>query len=282
MFSFWSQFVPVGMMISPLHTKLSVATGLCIYVANNNPGADPVKYRVEGREMVSGTHLKTRHSNKCLVVTSVSDGYRITLAESCENDQSNQQFYMNELGEIRVKSLPGYCMDPRYGLSSSFRANYMIPCNSQAFGPASHQARWHQFTFDPITEQIESVFYPGNCVKYRTETSYVALDECENTNTFRFYSDDGSFEGASGQGWTLIQEGHLPWVSERDRNAVGTGIGIESSYENGDIGKYYSEVKFYENTATYYEYKVLFPATSDPNSLTLQFSEIEIPGLVLN
>jgi hypothetical protein len=269
------------MRISPISNKLSVVTGLRLYVANNLAGADPVQYRVEGRETISGTNLQTRHSNKCLVVTSVSDGYRITVASSCASEQSDQQFYMNELGEIRVKSLPGYCMDPRYGLSPAYDANYMIPCNSQAYGPDSQQAKWHKFTYDPTTERIESVFYPGNCAQFRTRNGYVALAPCRDENKQQFYSD-GSFENAAGQGWTLIQDGNLPWVSDFDRNAVGTGIAIGSTYESGDTTKYYSEVKFYENTTPYFEYKVLFPGLRDPESLTLQFAEMELPGLVLN
>jgi len=267
-----------GMIVSPSHGRMSVVTGLRIYTANNNPDADPVKYQIEGRGMTS-TNIKTRHGNKCWLLDSHSDGYRISLTSNCASDQ-NQQFYMNELGEIRVKSLAGYCMDPRYGMSSFYQANHMIPCTSDTYGSDSPYAKWHKFTYDSSTEKMESVFFPGHCVEYRLNSDWLSLQACNNGNNQKFFTDGGSIDSGSDEGWTSIKEGNVPWISELDRNPL--GVEIESTYESGDTGKYYNEVKFYDNTTPYYEYKIHFLEMRDPDSLMIQFAEIELPGLLLD
>lgn len=40
-------------------------------------------------------------------------------------------------------------------------------------------------------------------------------------------------------------------------------------------------VKFYDNTTPYQDYKILSPETRDPNSVEVQISEIELPGILL-
>jgi len=60
----------LGIIVSPSHRRMSVMTGLCIYTANNNPAADPVKYRISGR-LMSGANVKVRGQNDlCWSVTS--------------------------------------------------------------------------------------------------------------------------------------------------------------------------------------------------------------------
>jgi len=103
------------------------------------------------------------------------------------------------------------------------------------------------------------------------------MDNCSTETTQKFYANGGQL--MSGADWTFIQEGHLPWVSGFDRNP--TGQVVQSTYENGDTNKYYMEVKFFENTTPFYEYKILFPVLRDPQSVTIQFSELELPGLLL-
>lgn len=83
----------------------------------------------------------------------------------------------------------------------------------------------------------------------------------------------------SEEGFTLIKEGRLPWISQFDRNPL--GVQLSSSYENGDTAKYFMEVKLFENTSPFYEYIIRFPQLRDPDSMILQFSEIELPGLLL-
>ena len=60
--NFASSLIPVGRRISSSHRHSSVVTGLHIYTANNNVDADPVKYRIEGRGMMAGANIETRHS----------------------------------------------------------------------------------------------------------------------------------------------------------------------------------------------------------------------------
>lgn len=270
-----------GMTISPAHGRLSVVTGLRVYTANNNPNADPMKYQIEGRGLASA-NIKTRHGNgsKCWLLNSYSNGYRISLTDNCASDQNDQQFSMNEYGEIRVKSLPGYCMDPRYGRSSFYQANYMIPCNSDKYGKDSHYAKWHKFTYDSSTEKMESVLFPGYCVEYSLDSGWLSLDVCGNGKNQQFFNAGGSIQSGSDVGWTFINKGNLPWISGFDRNPL--GVEIESTYESGDTDRYYHEVKFYDNTTPYYEYKIYFLEMRDPDSLMIQFAEIELPGLLLD
>jgi len=232
-----------GMRISPSHGRSSVVTGLRIYTANNNPGADPVQYSIEGRESATanGANILTRHNGKCWNLNTVSGGFTVELSNRCEMNESDQVFYMNDLGEIRAKSLPGKCMDPRYGLA--YGANYFVDCLSEAegVGPTHPSAKTHYFTFDSATEQFESVLYPGKCVEFRPNTGQVTMDTCSTSTTQKFYANGGQL--MSGADWTLIQEGHLPWVSGFDRNP--TGQVVQSTYENGDTNKYYMEVKFF-------------------------------------
>lgn len=268
------------MRISPPHDSLSVVTGIRIYTANNYPQYDPVQYRIEGRTAVTGANVRNRQNNECMVVVNYSDGYRVTTA-NCDSNDKDQQFYMNELGEIRVKSLPGYCMDPRYGLARGYKANYMVECNSDIFGPESYEASWHYFTYDVSTEMFESVLYPGYCVKYRTRDGWLNLDDCKNIPKFFFYSSDGSIQSDSSQDWALISEGNIPWISESSRNPLGVAID-GSTYEEGDPDTFFVGVKLYESTTPYHEYKISFPETRGSGSLALQFAEIELPGLILD
>ena len=60
------------------------------------------------------------------------------------------------------------------------------------------------------------------------------------------------------------------------------GLKIESTYERGDTSHYYMEVTFYDNVMPYMDYKISFPELRDPDSLSLQFAEIELPGLILH
>ena len=118
-----------GIMISPSHGQMSVVTGLRIYMANNNPGADPVKYLVSGR-LMSGANVKNSVNGLCW---SVDEQYGSILMgnANCSSNDSRQKFIMNELGEIRVKSKPGSCLDHRYGYyPDRYTSSRFIPCFS--------------------------------------------------------------------------------------------------------------------------------------------------------
>lgn len=108
---------------------LSIVTGLRIYTANNNPGADPMKYRISGRSM-SGANVKNTVDGKCWSV----DNSGILMGNAdCSASDPRQRFFMNSLSEIRVMSLPGYCLDHRYGFyPSSFISSRFIPCFSDS------------------------------------------------------------------------------------------------------------------------------------------------------
>lgn len=89
-----------------------------------------------------------------------------------------------------------------------------------------------------------------------------------------------SLEGrlSSGGSWTLINFGNFPWIDPAPgRNSQGEAIA--SSYEAGDSTKVFSEV-FLGNDVEYLHYKLTFQATRDTNSNSLQFAEVELPGVL--
>lgn len=64
-----------------------------------------------------------------------------------------------------------------------------------------------------------------------------------------------------------------------ERNALGQVI--YSTHLTADVNEYVTEVEFPSNIRAFYEYKVTFPELRDPNSLQVQFSELELPGTQL-
>ena len=82
--------------------------------------------------------------------------------------------------------------------------------------------------------------------------------------------------------WVVISQGDLPW-HEGDipgRNARGNPID-ESTYESGDVRRVYTEVLFEDNAVAYLHYKLQFPESRNGGD-GLQFSEVELPGFILD
>jgi len=191
-------------------------------------------------------------------------------------NQNDQVFYMNDIGEIRSKGLPGKCMDPQYGVQ--FGANYFIDCQSDSLGPTNPGSMFHFFTSDSTTEeQFKSVLYSDKCVEYVTNEGTLSMGTCDNGNNQKFYANGGSLLSVAD--WSLIQEGNLPWISALHRNPRGNEI--KSDYGSGDTNKYYVEVAFYDNVTPYQDYKILFPELRDSELTTVSLAEIKLPGLLL-
>ena len=104
-------------------------------------------------------------------------------------------------------------------------------------------------------------------------------DNQKNDDDQKFIFSGGAFKSVHSQNWTVISDGNLPWISEFSRN--GLNHEISSSYEDGDVSKYFTEVQFYDNTVPYYEYKIEFPGMRDPASSMVHFAELELPGLLI-
>lgn len=217
-----------GLIVAPADGRASVVTGLRIYPANNSPGGDPVKYRLQGRGM-SGANVKVRYNNKCWEV----NDFKVEAKINCENTKPSQRFYINERNEIRVKSLPGYCMDARYGYSSQYGVNYMISCISDSHGMEHEETQFQQWSYDASTERLANSYYGSEyCTAYNFDNNNIYMQPCDEAQNPMFYFTDGSFDGTADVGWTLISEGNLPWLSEFDRNPQ--GLAISSTYESGD------------------------------------------------
>jgi hypothetical protein len=115
----------LGIIVTPSLGRESVVTGLRIYTADNNPNADPTKYRVSGR-MLTGANVKNTGTGKCWGVdaTGILRG-----TYTCSVTDPSQKFYMTAKNEIKVKSLPGLCLDHRYGFyPEHFVSSKFIAC----------------------------------------------------------------------------------------------------------------------------------------------------------
>ncbi len=104
-------------------------TGLRVFTANNNPDADPVKYRISG-SIMSGANVKNRGNDLCW---SVGDNGLLLGNATCKISDPHQKFFMNELGEIRVKSHPGWCLDHTYAMRNPYESKtaMFVPCFSE-------------------------------------------------------------------------------------------------------------------------------------------------------
>ena len=80
--------------------------------------------------------------------------------------------------------------------------------------------------------------------------------------------------------WFVISEGDLPWRTGPYPDRNDQGLEIVSTYESGDDTHAYTEVTFEENAAAFIHYKVQFPDSRDGGQ-AVQFSEVELPGVVL-
>ncbi len=78
--------------------------------------------------------------------------------------------------------------------------------------------------------------------------------------------------------WELIGAGDLD-MSITSRN--NRGFPIESTYESADNNYTHWEVSFANNTKAYWDYKISLPTMRNPTQSTLQFGEVELPGVIL-
>ena len=154
----------------------------------------------------------------------------------------------------------------------------------------------HQFTLDTITGQLRS---PSNvwtqsfleydsqsCLGYNQNNSSgyfpggVYSKTCLGEDKEKFLFTGGQFTSSHSLNWTVISEGNLPWTSGFHRNPL--GVEISSTYLYGDKSKYFAQVKFFNNSKPYYEYKIEFPEMRDSESAEVHFAELELPGLLMS
>jgi hypothetical protein len=194
----------LGVIVSPSHGMLSIVTGLRIYTANNNPAADPIKYRISGRRRVPGANVKNIIDGKCW---SVDDYYGILMGNAvCSASDPRQRFFLNSLGEIRVISRPGWCLDHRYGFyPSSFTSSRFIPCYSDnpSYQSSSYsyirgmrgscaQFRIHNFHY-PLTSRFPNFSRPpSDYHKFRLDIKTGQL--ASPANPWSNYFLDGASE----------------------------------------------------------------------------------------
>lgn len=261
---------PLGLSVIPSHGLKSVVTGIRLYLANTNPSADPVMYSISGRISPTSSVANSIDS----LCWSVDASFMLVGNTACDASALNQKIYMTKLGEIRVKSHPGFCLNALYG--SYYKMARFTTCYSDYGDEVSDSFLVQKFSYSPITRNLQNSnsYFGVTCASYDRKNGHISQKTCSSS------ASDQKFIISDQTGnWTLISEGSFPWVPEIDRNPV--GVEILSTYDEGDKSLYFVEVRLYNSTTPYDEYKLLFPKTRDPNSLMLEFAELELPGLLL-
>ncbi len=260
-----------GLIVTPTHGRKSVVTGLRLYMSNSDPGSDPVQYQIYGRAL-SNSNIMNIRDNRCWAI---SDDFWLVANSPCSTSDIRQKIYMNTLGEIRVLSHPGFCLNALYGYF--FKRNRFTLCYSNESEEYAQKAQVQQFSFDSKTGQITNYNdYTGTtCSRYDRGSGYISQRKCSGSGT-----DTKFVIGMSNpEEWTLISAGSFPWISEYQRNP--NSVQMLSTYDKGDKSKYFSEVRLYSSTTPYDEYMILFPETRDPDATMIEFAELELPGMLL-
>jgi len=92
---------------------------------------------------------------------------------------------------------------------------------------------------------------------------------------YKLYGRKSTFEN-----FVEISGNDLPWKSDKDVARNFFSVPIHSTYSSGDNGLSFTEVSF-ENVEYYLDYKVEFSKTRAPQSSSITFAEIELPGLLM-
>jgi hypothetical protein len=178
---------------------------------------------------------------------------------------------MNALGEIGVKSHPGWCLDHCFGFDAHhYTSSLFIPCFSddpntdvetrgKSYSPAfeffcflivvltsllnakiiAPLLDYHKFVFDTNTGQLSS---PSNYWSLSAlgdvpklclgyQDGILVPKVCSGDDRQKF-SFIGQYQSADSLNWAVISAGNLPWTLEFDRNPL--GLAISSTYESED------------------------------------------------
>ncbi len=259
-----------GLIVTPTHGRKSVVTGIRLYMSNSDPGSDPVKYQISGR-VLTNSNIRNKRDQRCWAI---SADFWLVANSPCSTSDIHQKMYMNTLGEIRVLSHPGFCLNALYGYF--FKRNRFTLCYSDEGDEFTKSSQVQQFSFNPTTGQITNynAYIGTTCSNYDKIRGYIGQRTCSGSGP-----DLQFVISTSNPEWTLISAGSFPWISEYQRNP--DGVQMLSTYDEGDTSKYFSEVRLYSSTTPYDEYMILFPETRDPEATMIEFAELELPGILL-
>ncbi|EJK48510.1 hypothetical protein THAOC_32683, partial [Thalassiosira oceanica] len=261
----------------PNSGRYSIATGIRVYTANNDPDSDPLFYVVEGRDK-PGVKIKNVGSNSCWYIT---DNSTIDMGD-CDSSESEYLFYTNNWGEIR-SSAPnhiGRCVDPSDHVLGLLKFK---TCNSYEHGENHAQAQNQYFAFDgDLPNGIFSIVTAktGLCMNQLVGHN-ITLETCNSNITSQqyYFKSEGRHNVDDANGWNEVSSGKLPWVSPEARNGIGQAI--SSKFNEGDDNLHFTEAKFYSSATPYYEYKISFPKLRSETATSLHFAEIELPGTLI-
>lgn len=104
-----------------------------------------------------------------------------------------------------------------------------------------------------------------------------SANDCSNCDPVAYKLEGRS---DSNDAWAEISVGNLPssWIDAAPgRNTQGQDV--SSTYEDGDSNLVFTEVSLSSNTVEFVQYRISF-TTRDPSSNSLQFAEVELPGVL--
>jgi len=153
-------------------------------------------------------------------------------------------------------------------------------CHSYERGENHTKTRDNYFIFNGTLDgmfSMKSVKLGDKCVEKYSTGNIVNVRSCSGSDAQQFFvASEGVFNVSSDEAWEEIGSGIIPWMSKLRRNPIGQAI--SSTFAEADDELNVVEVNFYENTQSYYEYKVSFPELRSHASTHLHFAEIELPG----
>jgi len=238
------QLTRVGIIATPAHGLLSVANGLRLYNPNQYPDGDPTEFKIQGR-ISYGSVVRDKWDNLCWEVKGPGDGFKI-VPTACDSSNPLQLFYKTPEGAIRVKGLPGKCLDDPGPLMDL----YFFDCQLKDY------QRWQEDAASLREKNVGT----GNCIDYNHNTGYLWSHACHGGSNQKFYWQEEVWHaanidvtsGTAATSWQDIAAGPLE-MNSVERNAQ--GLPITSSYESGDTSKFFAEVSFLSNGIAYSEYR---------------------------
>lgn len=233
-----------GIIATPAHGLLSVANGLRLYNPNQYPDGDPTEFKIQGR-ISYGSVVRDKWDNLCWEVKGPGDGFKI-VPTACDSSNPLQLFYKTPEGAIRVKGLPGKCLDDPGPLMDL----YFFDCHLNDY------QRWQEDAASLREKNVGT----GNCIDYNHNTGYLWSHACHGGSNQKFYWQEEVWHaanidvtsGTAATSWQDIAAGPLE-MNSVERNAQ--GLPITSSYESGDTSKFFAEVSFLSNGIAYSEYR---------------------------
>ena len=298
---------PVGLIISPGHSQMTIPEALRLYTSAGCYSCDPLSFVLEGRvdpnsswveigssEIPDIANYPDRNPGGLPIVSTYESGdtnhtfktvhfhgqgaayleYKITFEIKVETSGSLQ------FAEIEM---PGMLIP-----SNPVQVNTIFDVGSPVTNYGCLNTHRNKFSVDGLTTKYFCdrngldgsngiIISPSHSLMSIAKKLRVyAQNNCKPCDPVS-YVLHGRVDSSSAL--VDVAEGDFDWIdSAPSRN--GNGLQISSTYESGDINHSFTEVQLDTNNAAYLEYKLEF-VSRVASYRYLQFGEVELPGLLL-